>query len=72
MEGGLALRENQQEKDEAITRGGSPAPDRPLYWKERIYEKLRMPLWVLDIILVLLGIGIVVALVLGMIRGHAS
>ncbi|NLV58771.1 MAG: hypothetical protein GXY67_08365 [Clostridiales bacterium] len=60
------------EQDEVITRGESSVPSGPANIKERIYEKLRMPLWLLDIILVLLGIGIIVTLVLGMIRGRAG
>ena len=29
-------------------------PSGPQNWKERIYERLRMPLWVLDLIICLL------------------
>ncbi|MEA5015315.1 MAG: hypothetical protein VB099_12215 [Candidatus Limiplasma sp.] len=60
------------ERDEAIAQGGPAAPSGPANIKERIYEKLRMPLWVLDAILILLGLGVVVAVVLGMIRGRVG
>lgn len=60
------------EQDQVVTRGEASAPSGPANAKERIYEKLRMPLWVLDTILVLLGIAVVVFIVLGMIRGRAG
>lgn len=60
------------ERDEAIAQGGPSAHPGPANIKERIYEKLRMPLWVLDAILILLGLGVVVAVVLGMIRGRVG
>lgn len=40
--------------------------------KERFYEKLRMPLWLLDTILIVLGVAVVVCLILGAIKGNAA
>ncbi len=40
-------------------------PEAPKGFKERMYEKLRMPLWLLDGIIITLVIAIVVALWLG-------
>lgn len=62
----------EEQRDEIITRGEPSAPSGPTNLKERIYEKLRMPLWLLDTILVLLGVAVVLAMVLGMIRGRAG
>ena len=56
---------------QAITRGDGEPPKGPQNVKERFYEKLRMPLWILDTLLALLGVAIVVALVLGFIKGRA-
>lgn len=59
------------ESDQVITRE-DVAPKGPQNMKERVYEKLRMPLWLLDTILVVLGVALVVALVLGAIKGNAG
>lgn len=56
--------------EQVITRGERP-PRAPQNTKERIYEKLRMPLWLLDTILVLLGVAVVAALVVGALQGNA-
>ena len=40
--------------------------------KERLYERLRfVPLWLLDTLIVLLGVAVVVVLIIGFIRGQA-
>lgn len=57
--------------NQVVTRDDIQPPKGPQNAKERVYEKLRMPLWVLDTILVLLGIAFVVFLVIGAIRGNA-
>ena len=56
----------------AITRDDGEPPKGPLNFKERMYEKLRMPLWVLDTILALLGIAVVVFLIIGTVEGRKS
>ncbi len=58
------------DKRPVVTRDEEAPPQGPRNLKERIYEGLRMPLWLLDTILVLLGIGILVALILGFIKGN--
>lgn len=55
---------DQQEMDQVVGRDQS-LPQGPQNAKERLYEKLRMPLWVLDTLLVLLGVAVVVCLILG-------
>ena len=61
------------EKDEGlvVSRDDTPVTG-PRNAKERVYEKLRMPLWVLDTILIVLGVALVVCLVLGAIKGNAG
>ena len=56
--------------DQAIPREENDSPKGPQNIKERLYERLRMPLWLLDIFLVLLCAGLLVALVLGFLEGH--
>ncbi|MEG0493323.1 MAG: hypothetical protein RR696_08990 [Clostridia bacterium] len=59
------------EEETVITRGEAPAPKGPQNAKERMYEKLRgVPLWVIDAVLIALGVAIVVALVLGYLKGN--
>ena len=54
-----------------ITRGEGGAPKGPQNAKERVYEKLRfMPIWLLDAILVLLGVAVAVCLIVGAIKGN--
>lgn len=58
--------------NQVITRGEPGGPQGPRNAKERIYEKLRMPIWLLDTILALLVVAVVVILVIGAIKGNAS
>ena len=54
-----------------ITRDGGSAPKGPQNAKERVYEKLRfMPIWLLDAILVVLGVAVLVCLIVGAIKGN--
>lgn len=57
--------------NQVITRGEPGESQGPRNTKERIYEKLRMPIWLLDTILVLLVVAVVVTLVVGAIKGSA-
>lgn len=57
--------------NQVITRGEPGGSQGPRNAKERIYEKLRMPIWLLDTILVLLAVAAVVTLVVGAIKGNA-
>lgn len=57
------------ERDEVITRTDNP-PQGPQNLKERIYEKLRIPLWLLDTLLILLFVALLVALILGIANGN--
>ena len=59
------------EPEQTVTREEG-LPKGPQNAKERIYEKLRMPLWMLDTLLILLGVAVVVFLVLGILEGRAS
>ena len=59
-----------REPEQVVLRDETPVTG-PQNAKERIYEKLRMPLWVLDTILVVLGVALVVCLILGAIKGNA-
>ena len=59
------------EPEQTVTRE-ERLPKGPQNAKERIYEKLRMPLWMLDTLLILLGVAVVVFLVLGILEGRAS
>ena len=54
----------------AITRDetGQPGPQNA---KERVYEKIRIPLWALDTLIVLLVAAVIVFLVVGSIKGNA-
>ena len=58
------------DKDTVITRDESAAPQGPQNAKERFYEKLRMPIPVLDGIIAVLIVALVAALVIGFIKGH--
>jgi len=69
MDGGNTMGEGL-DPNQVITRGDGESPRVPRNAKERAYEKLRMPLWLLDSILVLLIIAAVVVVVIGMIRGN--
>ena len=46
-------------------------PPGPQNWKERIYERLRMPLWVLDLIICLLVALFIAVVLIGILRGSA-
>ena len=59
------------EKNKVVTRDDNDAPKGPQNAKERFYEKLRMPIPVLDAIIAVLVIALIVALVLGHIKGKA-
>ena len=43
----------------------------PQNWKERIYERLRMPLWVLDLIICLLVTLFIAVVLIGVLQGNA-
>ena len=58
------------EQQQVITREEEPRPAGPVNAKERLYEKLRMPLWLLDTIIAALIVALVVFLVLGYLKGH--
>lgn len=60
-----------QKNETFISRGESAEPQGPANAKERFYEKLRMPVRTLDIIIGVLIAAIVVVLVLGMMAGRA-
>ena len=46
-------------------------PSGPQNWKERIYERLRMPLWVLDRIICLLVTLFIAVVLIGVLQGNA-
>lgn len=46
-------------------------PPEPQNWKERIYERMRMPLWVLDLIICLLVTLFIVVVLIGILHGNA-
>ena len=54
----------------AITRGDGKGPEGPQNAKERFYEKLRMPIPVLDGIIAVLIVALVVFLIIGYVKGH--
>lgn len=45
-------------------------PEPPKGVKERVYDTIKVPLWVIDLILVVLCIAIAACLVLGYMKGH--
>ena len=59
------------EKKTVVTREQSDAPRGPQNLKERLYEKLRMPLWVLDLIIAALVIAFIVVVAVGRQKGAA-
>lgn len=61
----------QDRADTVITPDEQTTPTQPIGAKERFYEKIRMPLWVLDTILVVLIAAIVVFLIIGFVKGNA-
>ena len=46
-------------------------PTGPQNWKERFYERLRMPLWALDLIICLLVTLFIAVVLIGILRGNA-
>ena len=60
-----------QKNETFISRGDAAEPQGPMTGKERLYEKLRMPVRTLDIIIGVLVALVVVVLVLGMMAGKA-
>ena len=58
-------------EETVVSRGEDATPAGPQNAKERIYEKLRMPIPVLDGIIAVLVIALVVFLVIGFIKGHS-
>ncbi len=46
-------------------------PPGPQNWKERIYERMRMPLWILDLIICLLVTLFIAVVLIGILRGNA-
>lgn len=61
---------NEPDRQTTITRDET-GPVGPQNAKERVYDKIHVPVWVLDIILVVLGLALVAALVIGAIKGNA-
>ena len=59
------------EEKTVVTRDQSDVPRGPQNLKERLYEKLRMPLWVLDLIIAALVIAFIVVVVVGRQKGAA-
>lgn len=59
------------QKETFISRGDAEEPKGPANAKERFYEKLRMPIRTLDIIITVLVVLVVVVLVLGVMAGKA-
>ena len=57
--------------ESVITRGDPQEPQGPENAKERFYEKLRMPVRTLDIIIGGLIAVLIVVLVLGYLKGHS-
>ena len=58
------------EEPNVVSRDESQTPHEPANAKERLYEKLRMPLWVLDIIITVLVIALIVVVLIG--RGKTA
>jgi len=58
------------ERETVISRGDGKSPEGPQNAKERFYEKLRMPIPVLDGIIVVLVVALAAALIIGYIKGH--
>ena len=58
------------ERETVVTRGDSETPQGPQNAKERFYEKLRMPIPVLDGIIAVLIAALAAALIIGYIKGH--
>lgn len=58
------------EEPNVVSRDESQAPREPANAKERLYEKLRMPLWVLDLIIAVLVIAFLVVVLIG--RGKTA
>lgn len=54
-----------------VSRGDDQAPAGPQNAKERFYEKLRMPIRLLDGIIAVLVIALMIILVIGFIKGHS-
>ena len=60
------------DRDETvISRETSKGPVGPQNAKERFYEKLRMPIRLLDGIIAVLVIALIIILVIGFIKGHS-
>lgn len=59
------------DEETVITRGDSKGPKGPQNAKERVYEKLRMPVPVLDGIIAVLVIALVAALIIGFVKGNS-
>ena len=57
------------DKQDTVVSRDDTAPKGPQNAKERLYEKLRMPLPVLDAIIGVLVVALIVAVVLGIIKG---
>ena len=57
--------------ESVVTRGDSQESMEPTNAKERFYEKLRMPVRTLDIIIGVLVAVLVVVLIFGYIQGHS-
>ena len=58
------------ERETVVSRGDGKGPEGPQNAKERFYEKLRMPIPVLDGIIAALVVALVVSLIIGYIKGH--
>lgn len=58
------------ERETVVSRDDNDAPKGPQNAKERFYEKLRMPIPVLDGIITVLIVALAAALIIGYIKGH--
>ena len=58
-------------EETVISRGDGKGPVGPQNAKERFYEKLRMPIRLLDGIIAVLVIALIIILVIGFIKGHS-
>ena len=61
----------KKHSESVITRGDPQKPQGPENAKERFYEKLRIPIRTLDIIIGGLIAVLVLVLVLGYLKGHS-
>lgn len=56
---------NLQPESARIGNGQDTQPEAPKGWKERMYDKVKLPLWALDVIIALLVLALAVSIYLG-------